>query len=140
VWLLPLIFSIGIVVVHIIGERLSEHIERFHIQLLNFGAGLMVGTFFLEILPQITIGETYLGYFIYVAFLVGFGLIYVLESLVLRHATSEKEAAKDITAFEATGVIAYEIVVGLIISVFSEAYFGLSYFIFFSARRLHPRG
>ncbi len=114
---------------HFFGEELSEHIERFHIELLSFGAGLMVGTFFLEILPQITVGETYLSYSVYLIFLVGFVLVHVLEKLVYQHAAGESEFEKDVTRFEAAGLVAYGLLVGVVITVFFEAYGDLAYLI-----------
>ena len=125
----PLAVAIAIAFFHVLGEQFSEHIERFHIELLSFGAGLMAGTFFLEILPQITVGETYLSHFIYVTFLVGFVLIHVLEKLVYQHVPGESEFAEDRTRFEATGLAAYGLLVGVIIAVFFEAYGDLAYFI-----------
>ena len=128
-YLAPLAVAVAIALCHILGEKISEHIERFHIELLSFGAGLMVGTFFLEILPQITVGETYLSRFIYVTFLVGFVLIHVLEKLVYQRAAGEREIAKDVTRFEAAGLAAHGLLVGVIIAVFFEAYGDLAYFI-----------
>jgi len=81
-WLAPLAVAIALAFFHFIGEKLSDHIERFHVRLLSLGAGLMVGTFILEILPQITQGEELLSHFVYVTFLVGFVFIHVLEKLV----------------------------------------------------------
>ncbi len=89
----------------------------------------MVGTFFLEILPQITVGEEYLNHFVYVVFLVGFILIHVLEKLLYKHAAGESEIAKDVTRFEAIGLAAYGLLVGVIVVVFFEAYGDLAYFI-----------
>lgn len=90
-YLTPLAVAVAIVFFHFLGEKFSEHIERFHIELSSFGAGLMVGTFFIEILPHISLGEMYLSHFVYVTFLVGFVLILVLEKLVYQHAAGESE-------------------------------------------------
>jgi ZIP family zinc transporter len=128
-YLAPIAVAVAIAFFHVLGEELSEHIERFHIELLSFGAGLMVGTFFLEILPQITVGETYLSHFIYVTFLVGFVLIHVLEKLVYQHAAGESEFDKDVTRFEAAGLVAYGLLVGVVITVFFETYCDLAYVI-----------
>ena len=128
-WLAPLSVAVAIAFLHVLGEKFSEHIEGFHVELLSFGAGLMVGTVFLEILPQLTVGETYLSHFIYVTFFVGFVLVHVLEKLVYQHAAGESEFAKDRTRFEAAGLAAYGLLVGVIIAVFFEAYGDLTYFI-----------
>ena len=125
----PVTVAVAMAFFHVLGERFSEHIERFHIELLSFGAGLMVGTFFLEILPQITDGETYLNHFVYVTFLVGFVLVHVLEKLVYQHAAGKSEFDKDVTRFEAAGLVAYGLLVGVVITVFFEAYGDLAYLI-----------
>jgi ZIP family zinc transporter len=127
--LAPLAVALALTLCHILGEKISEHIERFHIELISFGAGLMVGTFFLEILPQITVGETYLNHFVYLTFLAGFVLIHILEKLVYQHATGESEFATYKIRFEAMGLTAYGLLVGVIIAVFFEAYGDLAYFI-----------
>ena len=128
--LAPLAIALAIALFHIVGEKFSEHIERFHIEVVSFGAGLMVGTFFIEILPQLRVGETYLSHFIYVTFLIGFVFIHILEKLVYQHAAGESEIARDVTRFEAAGLAAYGLLVGVIIVVFFEAYGDLAYFIF----------
>ena len=38
--LAPLAVALALAFVHFLGEKFSEHIERFHIELLSFGAGL----------------------------------------------------------------------------------------------------
>jgi len=128
-YLAPVLVAVAIAFFHFIGEEFSEHIERFHIELLSFGAGLMVGTFFLEILPQVRVGETYLDHFVYVTFLLGFVLIHVLEKLVYQHTVGESEFAKDVIRFEAIGLVAYGLLVGVIVAVFFEAFGNLAYFI-----------
>ncbi|MFB0561707.1 MAG: hypothetical protein ACETWM_10910 [Candidatus Lokiarchaeia archaeon] len=114
---------------HIIGEKISEHIKRFHTQLLSFGAGLMIGIFFLEILPHIIIGETFLGELIFIILLAGFLIIHILEKIVYKHAAGEEEFALDVTRFEAAGLIAYELLVGVIIVVFFDTYGNFAYFL-----------
>jgi len=92
-----------------------QSIERYHTELLSFGAGLMVDIFFLEILPHIAIGEGYLGSYIHVAFLAGFVTIHLLEKIVYKQAAGEDEAIKDTIHFEAAGLLAYELLVGILI-------------------------
>lgn len=116
-----------IVLIHFIGKILSEKIEKYHIELLSFGAGLMIGTFFLEIMPHITIGTNYLGKFIYIYLLIGFITIHLSEKLVFQNATSEIELAKDVVLFEEVGFAAYGLVIGVIIAVFFEAYGNLAF-------------
>lgn len=118
-----------LILLHVLGEKLSERIERYHTELLSFGAGLMVGIFFLEILPHIAIGEGYLGSYIYVALLAGFVTIHLLEKIVYKQAASEDEAIKDTIRFEAAGLLAYGLLVGILIVVFFDTYGNLVYFL-----------
>ncbi len=114
---------------HLIGEKISEHIKRFHNELLSFGAGLMIGVFFLEILPHIITGEALLGELIFIALLSGFVIIHLIERFVYKRAFGEEEFARDVIRFEAAGLIAYSLLVGVIIVVFFDAYGNLAYFL-----------
>jgi len=127
--LAPLGVAVAIALVHAFGDFFSEHIRGFHWELLSLGAGLMVGTFFLEILPHVAVGEVYLSHFVYVGFLLGFVAVHVLEKIVYQHAASRSEFARDRVRFEAAGLLAYKLLVGIIIAVFFEAYGGLAYFV-----------
>lgn len=82
----------------------------------------MVGTFFLKILPQLAVGETYWSSFIHLPFLGGFVLMHVLEKLVYQHAVGDAEMVKDVARFEATALAAYELLVAIIILVFFATY------------------
>ena len=99
--LVPFLISFLIVFVHIVGEKLSERIERFHLSFLSLAAGLMVGALFLELLPKISVGETYLGGFIYVVFLAGFVGVHDLFEIqrrfgrVTERLITEKLAVED---------------------------------------------
>jgi zinc transporter ZupT len=119
--------SIIIILIHFIGKLLAEKIEKFHAELLSFGAGLMIGTFFLEIMPHISIGTNYLGKFIYIYLLIGFMTIHLFEKLVFQNAASEIELAKDVILFEEVGLATYGLVIGVIIAVFFEAYGNLAF-------------
>jgi zinc transporter ZupT len=103
-------------------EELSEHIEKFHVQLLSLGGGLIVATFFLEMLPQIESGRTFLGEYTYIALLIGFVLVHFVEKIVYRYAGNEEEVQVDTAKFEAIGLTIYNLCVGFIIAVFSEVY------------------
>ena len=128
-WLAATLVTLAIISVHIIGEKFSKHIERFHRELLSFGAGLMVGIFFLEILPHIALGVEFLGQFVYVFLLAGFILIHILEKYVYQHARSKQEIAKDIILFEKAGLAAHGFFIGFFIAVYFEAFEQLAYLI-----------
>lgn len=83
-WLGPLAISIGIILIHILGEWISEHMRKWHHQLESLGAGLMIGIIFLELLPQISIGEGHLGFYIYIPLVVGFTIIALIEKIVYK--------------------------------------------------------
>jgi len=129
VWLAAILVTLAIILVHILGEKFSKHIEKFHRELLSLGAGLMVGIFFLKILPHITLGEQFLGQFVYVFLLIGFILIHILEKYVYQHARSKREVAKDIILFEKAGLAAHGFFIGFFIAVYFEAFEQLAYLI-----------
>jgi len=58
--------------------------RKWHHQLESLGAGLMIGIIFLELLPQISIGEGHLGFYIYIPLVVGFTIIALIEKIVYK--------------------------------------------------------
>lgn len=89
----------------------------------------MIGTFFLEILPEVVKGEQYLNHFVYMVFLGGFVLIHVLEKYIYQHMASQRESFKHIHWIEVAGVAAYEGLLGVLIVVFYETYDNLIYLV-----------
>jgi zinc transporter ZupT len=85
---LDFITSISVVliitIIHFIGEKISEHLKKWHIPLESFGAGLMVGILFLELLPLISDGEEFLGLYVYIPLFVGFIFIAIVEKIIYR--------------------------------------------------------
>jgi zinc transporter ZupT len=124
----PLFVSLILIFFHFFGEVISKHIERFHLGLISFGAGLVVATFFLEILPEISFSEVFLGRFIYLIFLIGFILIHIVEKFVYKEI-SIKKIEPERTKFEAAGYVALQLLSGLIVAIFFEAYGELAYII-----------
>ncbi len=124
----PLSAAVIIVFIHFIGEELSDFIEKFHIELSSLGAGLLAGTFFLEALPQLRIGEEYLGTQIYLLFLLGFVSIHVFEDFTYQHADWD-EIEMDKIYFEVGGLATYGIIIGFIVALFFETYGGIAYVI-----------
>jgi zinc transporter ZupT len=58
--------------------------SKWHHQLESLGAGLMIGIIFLELLPQITVGESHLGFYIYIPLVVGFTVIALVEKIIYK--------------------------------------------------------
>ena len=97
----PLFVAFFLAFLHLVGGEFSERIERLHCCLLSLGAGLMVGVFFIEILPQIAEGEEHLNHHIYTAFLLGFVFIHILEQSVYQNIGDKSEFPYYKATFEA---------------------------------------
>lgn len=89
----------------------------------------MVGIYFLEILPQIPVGEQYLNHLIYLTFLGGFVLIHMLEKYVYQQIVSQRKLDQYRDLFEEVGLVAYGLLVGVIIAIFFETYGNRAYFL-----------
>ena len=127
--IVPIFVVIALSILLFLSERLSGYFERIHIELVSLGAGLLVGTIFLEILPYITAGESYLDHYIYVIFLAGFVCVHYLEKFRYQHARSHEGMKMEVNRFRVIGLAAYGILVGLIIAVIFEAYENLAYLV-----------
>ncbi|MBN1329655.1 MAG: hypothetical protein JXA54_09295 [Candidatus Heimdallarchaeota archaeon] len=82
--LIPISVAITITIIHLFGEKISSRMKKWHDHLESLGAGLMVGIMFLELLPQMVIGETILKFYIYLPLLAGFVIIALLEKIVYK--------------------------------------------------------
>ncbi|MHA1734108.1 MAG: hypothetical protein ACTSU5_19370 [Promethearchaeota archaeon] len=122
VWALSLAVASGIVLMHFLGEKFAEreHVANFHEAAGSFGAGLMIGLFFLEILPKISVGETHLDHWIYLIFMLGFVGIHIVEKLVYKQASSSSDREVDHVIFEAVGFAVHGLAIGSAIPLFFE--------------------
>ena len=125
----PLIAACFMAFLHYGGEFFSEHVEVFHAELLNLGAGLMISTFFVEILPHLSLGEMYLGHFVFIYFLIGFVSIHIIENFFYQRASNLELLVKEKMEFEAAGLAAYGLIIGLVIVVLFETYGEVAYFV-----------
>ena len=91
--LVPLAVAISLTLIHFIGEKISEKMRKWHFHLESLGAGLMVGILFLELLPQIFIGqETALSFYIYIPLLAGFTIIALIEKIIYKRILKSNPA------------------------------------------------
>jgi zinc transporter ZupT len=125
----PLIAACLLAFLHYCGKFFSEHIERFHTELLSLGAGLMISTFFVEILPHLSFGEMYLGHFVFIFFLIGFVSIHILEKFFYQRASNIEMLEKEKIEFEAAGLVAYGLIIGIVIVVLFETYGEVAYIV-----------
>ncbi len=117
-----LIAAIIVTVLHILGEEFEEHVVHAHGKILNIGTGLLVGVFFVEILPEIVAGEELLGGFLYLFLLLGFLAIHTVESRVYKLHDKKEQIEHDRLHFEAGGLAAYNAIVGFITVIFFQSY------------------
>ena len=81
---LPVSVALVLTILHFTGEKIGTKMKKWHAQLESLGAGLMVGILFLELLPQVVVGSTILGVYIYIPLLSGFVFIALLEKIVYK--------------------------------------------------------
>lgn len=81
---LPVSVALVLTLLHFTGEKIGTKMKKWHAQLESLGAGLMVGILFLELLPQVVVGSTILGVYIYIPLLSGFVFIALLEKIVYK--------------------------------------------------------
>jgi hypothetical protein len=93
-YILPIIITLGLTLIHFIGEKISEHMRKWHFHLESLGAGLMVGILFLELIPQIFYGidvflslgiDIEIAYiYIFIPLLSGFVVIALVEKIIYK--------------------------------------------------------
>ena len=125
----PIALALARSILIYVSERISGYFERYHINLLSLGAGLLVGTIFLDILPYISTGESFLQHYVYVVFLAGFICVHILEKYSYQHTGSGDDLKRERTQFGFVGLVSYGILVGLLITVIFESHGNLAYIV-----------
>ncbi len=124
IWLVSILVTVGIVTAHLLGDKFAEkeHVAKYRYQMGSFGAGLMIALFFLEILPKIALGNTYLDHWVYLLFMLGFVGVHLLETQIYRNTWSSEEREIEHKIFEAIGLAIHGVAIGSVIPLFFEDY------------------
>ncbi|RLG18336.1 hypothetical protein DRN67_04280 [Candidatus Micrarchaeota archaeon] len=107
---------------HVLSEWFDDHVHRLHSQIVSLNAGVFITFMFIVLLPQLAIGEFYLGENIYAFALVGFVLYHVGERYLYQHITHRKDLMRSLAHAHVAGFFADGIIIGMSVVLFFDVY------------------
>lgn len=103
-----LLLGLFLSILHYIGETLSPKLERYHIELVSFGAGVMVTLLFMEMLPLAA-----KNYFNYSFMLLGFVIFHSIGKYV--HQRHPAQLKRELSNLDVAGFLLVNFLNGLAI-------------------------
>ncbi len=127
-YIAPLIAAVLMILIDSQGEKLARHIKsHHHNKIICIGAGLVVGTFFIEILPPLSlVNEHFKNEFnfghVYLLLLAGFIVVYILHALHHKRFNDESNYGDRKSNFEFFTMTIYGFILGFIIVLFFDEF------------------
>jgi len=132
-YIAPLIAAVLMILIDSQGEKLARHIKsHHHNKILCIGAGLVVGTFFTEIIPHLSLvnehfeNEFNLSYGSWLL-LAGFIVVYVLHALHHKRVNDESKYSDIKSNFEFFTMAIYGFILGFVIIFFFDEFSNLAF-------------
>jgi hypothetical protein len=101
--------------IHYFSERYSQHIERWHTEILSFSSGLFITLIFLHLLPEFVKGIEFTGQKVFLLMLIGFVSFHVLEKFLYQHIKNKKELLTNLAELHAIGFFLNHFVIGMVL-------------------------
>ncbi|MCR4335998.1 MAG: hypothetical protein NUV57_05705 [archaeon] len=98
---------------HYFSEKFSNQIEKFHVELISFSAGLFITQIFVFLLPEFFEGRNFIGDHIFTLLILGFVTFHVSEKFIYQHIKDKNKLMKDLAEVHAIGFFVDHFVVGM---------------------------
>ncbi|MFC2174826.1 hypothetical protein ACFLQ2_03055 [archaeon] len=116
--LIPIVLAAVLTLVHYFSERTANRVKKFHNEIMSFSAGIFITYIILEVLPELTLGTSFIGENVYLLLLIGFTAFHVAEKYVYQHVQNKKRLLKDLAHLHIAGFIADSFILGFALVMF----------------------
>jgi len=110
-----------LVVARYFSTPIARRLERHHMRLVSFSAGLFIAYFFLALLPVVFRAPASIQRDLFAAMLLGLATIHLVEKYVYQHVTNRKELLKELGELHVLGSFADSFIIGFAIVVVLDA-------------------
>ena len=119
-----IILSVSLVMVglNLLSHWVSDHLEKFHSQLLNFSAGLLVSILFIVIMEEVFAHSHEIDpdphghFFEYLIVFIGFLLFHLIEKFLFKKIKKKEELEKDLKELHLVGLFIDHFFLGVILA------------------------
>jgi zinc transporter ZupT len=124
----PIGLALLLSILHLFSKRISKYIEKFHIGITSFSAGIFITIIFLSLLPELIKGVEYTNIFLFM--LIGFAVFHISEKYVYQHIKDKKKLMKDLAEIHMFGFYIDHFVIGFLLVLTFLAKGSLGFFVF----------
>lgn len=112
--MLPIIFSLILVVTHFWNEKIQIKQEYVRVRLISFVAGISVTYVFLSLLPEVYKGFEVFNRVIFVSLLAGFSVAHLSEKYIYQYSAPQTLREK-LSGIHATAFFLYHLFIGVVL-------------------------
>jgi len=109
--MIGIIFAFLLTLIHFFSKKISKKIEKYHINITSFSAGMFITLIFLHFLPSIIPGLEYKAP-VFLALTIGFILFHLTEKYIYQHVKDKKILIRDIAELHTIGFFTYHLMIG----------------------------
>lgn len=112
--MLPIILAFILTVIHFFSNKISKRIEKHHIQIMSFSAGMLVTLIFVDLIPRVVTGVDTTP--VYVFLLFGFVLVHLSEKYIYQHIKNRRILMKDLAELHTLGFFLDHLMIGIVLA------------------------
>lgn len=112
--MLPVLLAFILTVIHFFSKGISKRIEKHHIRIMSFSAGMLVTLIFVDLIPRVIVGINITP--VYVFLLFGFVLFHLSEKYIYQHIKNRKVLMKDLAELHTLGFFLDHLMIGIILA------------------------
>ncbi|MBI2662937.1 hypothetical protein HYX15_00195 [Candidatus Woesearchaeota archaeon] len=127
--LIPIGLALVLTILHLFSRPISKYIDKSHIEITSFSAGIFITIIFLSFLPELVKGLDTTNIFLFMLF--GFIAFHISEKYVYQHIKNKKELMKDLAEIHLFGFYTNHFVIGflLVLTFIAKGSLGMIVFI-----------
>ncbi len=96
---------------HFFSKKISKNIEKHHIKITSFSAGVLITLIFIDFLPKLSIGLT-LDAPVFLFLTLGFIIFHISEKYIYQHIKDKKHMIKDLAILHNLGFFINHVMIG----------------------------
>lgn len=111
--MLYFVFAAILSLINYFSEHYASRIEKYHVQIVSFSAGLFITFIFLDLLPEFFKGVELIGASGFLLLLLGFVVFHTGEKYIYQHIKNRRDLMQDLAAFHVLGFFVDHFIIGM---------------------------
>ena len=112
--MIAVVLAFFLTIIHFFSKKISKIIEKHHINITSFSAGMFLTLIFIDFLPRSIVGLEY-GAPVFLVLTLGFVLFHLSEKYLYQHIKDKKVLLKDLAELHNIGFFIDHLMVGFVL-------------------------